>query len=126
MRYRGVNSGTHVVVSIFFNISIVFEILNMLKISKFNCIIGFDNQYFNRNLGIILNHREFIDCTGPMNYMRTLRSVKNELLFIQIFKKCPQLEKMESDKTTEVPKQLFTTKSYYGQIQIIKWGGGFL
>lgn len=32
--------------------------------------------------------------------------------------------KMESDKTTEVPKQLCTTKSYYGQIQIIKWGGG--
>lgn len=63
-----------VVVSIFFNISIVFEILNMLKISKFNCIIGFDNQYFNRNLGIILNHREFIDCTGPLNYMKTLRS----------------------------------------------------
>lgn len=31
---------------------------------------------------------------------------------------------MESDKTTEVPKQLCTTKSYYGQIQIIKWGGG--
>lgn len=30
---------------------------------------------------------------------------------------------MESDKTTEVPKQLCTTKSYYGQIQIIKWGG---
>lgn len=26
LRYRGVNSGTHVVVSIFFNISIVFEI----------------------------------------------------------------------------------------------------
>lgn len=31
---------------------------------------------------------------------------------------------MESDKTTEVPKQLCTTKSYYGQIQIIKWWGG--
>lgn len=75
----------------------------MLKISKFNYILGFNYQYSNRNLSNNSETPSFIDCTGPLNYMKTLRSVKNELLFIQVFKKDHSWKKWNRTKQLKFP-----------------------